>query len=45
MNYYSPVNGVEVYDDCLTLAHRFDINEAVKKSNFRNLFREISVRP
>lgn len=35
MNYYSPVSGVEVYDDCLTLAHRFDINEAVKKSMFR----------
>jgi len=35
MNYYSPINGVEVYDDVFSLSHRYDINEAVKKSLFR----------
>lgn len=35
MLHYEPVSGIEVFDDCFTLAHRFDINEAVKKSIFR----------
>lgn len=35
MIHYSPIEGVEVFDDCFTLAHRFDINEAVKRSVFR----------
>jgi hypothetical protein len=32
---YSPISGIEVIDNSFSLAHRFDINEAVKKSVFR----------
>jgi hypothetical protein len=35
MKHYSPVDGVDIFDDVFSLAHRYDINEAVKKSIFR----------
>lgn len=35
MIFYSPIPGIEVCDDAFSLAHRFDINEAVKKSIYK----------
>lgn len=35
MNFYSPFENIEVCDDCFSLAHRYDINEAIKKSLYR----------
>lgn len=35
IKFYSPIKGVEIYDDTYDLAHRFDIQESVKRSPFQ----------
>ena len=35
VKYYSPAEGIEVYDDVFDLAHRFDIQESVKRCPYQ----------